>query len=120
MKMFKFLVAIVFSAVCVFSRPDVVSRREVPGRYDVIRNFCEIKLTDPVDVDILDCLSYSKLVMEDGFLTEIYKVEYKNSTLYVYLSSSVLRSELSYGTQKIISLLNNEIGEKTISKIVFS
>jgi len=48
------------------------------------------------------------------------KVEYKNSTLYVYLSSSVLRSELSYGTQKIISLLNNEIGEKTISKIVFS
>ena len=48
------------------------------------------------------------------------KVEYKNSTLYVYLSSSVLRRELSYGTQKIISLLNNEIGEKTISKIVFS
>ena len=48
------------------------------------------------------------------------KVEYKNSTLYVYLSSSVLRSELSYGTQKIISLLNNEIGEKTVSKIVFS
>ena len=79
MKMFKYLVAIVFSAVCVFSRPDVVSRREVPGRYDVIRNFCEIKLTDPVDVDILDCLSYSKLVMEDDFLTEIYKVEYKNS-----------------------------------------
>ena len=77
--MFKYLVAIIFSAVCVFSRPDIVSRREIPGRYDVIKNFCEIKSTDPVDVDILDCLSYSKLVMEDGFLTEIYKVEYKNS-----------------------------------------
>tara|TARA_B100002051_G_C16617433_1_gene576450 strand:- start:451 stop:753 length:303 start_codon:yes stop_codon:yes gene_type:complete len=47
------------------------------------------------------------------------KVEYKNSTLYVYLTSSVLRSELSYGTKKIISLLNDEIGEKTISKIIF-
>lgn len=49
-----------------------------------------------------------------------HKVELKNSTLYVYLSSSVLRSELSYGSEKIINLLNNEIGKKTILKIVFT
>tara|TARA_B100000929_G_scaffold266713_1_gene234535 strand:- start:148 stop:441 length:294 start_codon:yes stop_codon:yes gene_type:complete len=42
----------------------------------------------------------------------------KNKTLYVNLSSSVLRQELSYGKQKIINLLNNEIGETIINKIV--
>lgn len=42
----------------------------------------------------------------------------KNKTLYVNLSSSVLRQELSYGKQKIIDLLNNEIGETIINKIV--
>ena len=78
---FKYLLAIVFSSVCVFSSPEpvTVSLRETSNRYDVIRNFCEIKPTDPVDVDILNCLSYSKLIMEDGFITTLYTVEYKNT-----------------------------------------
>jgi hypothetical protein len=38
--------------------------------------------------------------------------------LYVQLSSSVLRDELSYGKTKIISLLNEEIGKEVISKLV--
>ena len=58
-------------------------------------------------------------VMGENVERYTQKVEYKNSTLYVYLTSSVLRSELSYGAKKIISLLNDEIGEKTISKIIF-
>ncbi len=60
-----------------------------------------------------------KKVMGENVERYTQKVEYKNSTLYVYLTSSVLRSELSYGAKKIISLLNDEIGEKTISKIIF-
>lgn len=60
-----------------------------------------------------------KKVMGKNVERYTQKVEYKNSTLYVYLTSSVLRSELSYGAKKIISLLNDEIGEKTISKIIF-
>ena len=58
-------------------------------------------------------------VMGENVERYTQKVEYKNSTLYVYLTSSALRSELSYGAKKIISLLNDEIGEKTISKIIF-
>ena len=61
-----------------------------------------------------------KKVMGENVEKYTQKVEFKNSTLYVYLKSSVLRSELSYGTDKIISLLNNEIGENTISKIIFT
>ena len=60
-----------------------------------------------------------KKVMGENVEKYTQKVECKNSTLYVYLTSSVLRSELSYGAKKIISLLNDEIGEKTISKIIF-
>ena len=42
----------------------------------------------------------------------------KNNTLYVNLNSSVLRQELSYGKQKIIDLLNKELGKIIIKKIV--
>jgi predicted nucleic acid-binding Zn ribbon protein len=42
----------------------------------------------------------------------------KNKTLYVNLNSSVLRQELSYGKQKIVDLLNKEIGKEIIQKIV--
>ena len=39
------------------------------------------------------------------------EITLKNKTLYVSLSSSVLRQELSYGKQKIVDLINKEIGE---------
>ena len=51
----------------------------------------------------------------NSYTTEI---NLKNKTLYIKLSSSVLRQELSYGKQKIIDILNNEIGENIVTKIV--
>lgn len=46
------------------------------------------------------------------------QIKLERSTLYVKLSSSVLREELSYGTQKIIKLLNEELGKELIKKLV--
>ena len=40
------------------------------------------------------------------------------STLYVQLSSSVLREELSYGKEKIIRLLNEALGKELITKLI--
>ena len=51
----------------------------------------------------------------NSYTTEIY---FKKKTLYVSLSSSVLRQELSYGKQKIVDLINEEIGKNLINKIV--
>ena len=51
----------------------------------------------------------------NSYTTEI---QLKNKTLYVTLSSSVLRQELSYGKEKIIAIVNKEIGKKIITKIV--
>ncbi|MAM29621.1 MAG: RNA-binding protein [Flavobacteriaceae bacterium] len=45
-------------------------------------------------------------------------VSLERDTLYVSLSSSVLREELSYGKEKIIKLLNEEVGKDLVSKLI--
>jgi len=42
----------------------------------------------------------------------------EGTTLYVQLSSSVLREELSYGKDKIIKLLNEELKKELVTKLV--
>lgn len=45
-------------------------------------------------------------------------IKLENSTLYIQLTSSVLREELSYGKEKIIKMLNEELGRELITKLV--
>ena len=45
-------------------------------------------------------------------------VSLQRDTLYIQLSSSVLREELSYGKEKIITMLNEELGKDIIKKLV--
>lgn len=45
-------------------------------------------------------------------------IKLDRNTLYVQLSSSVLREELSYGKQKIIDNLNKALNKELITKIV--
>lgn len=45
-------------------------------------------------------------------------IKLDRGTLFVQLSSSVLREELSYGKEKIIKLLNEELGKELIAKLV--
>jgi hypothetical protein len=42
----------------------------------------------------------------------------KNNTLYVALSSSVLREELSFGKDKIIKLINDELRKEVVKNII--
>ncbi|RZS93261.1 DUF721 domain-containing protein [Aquimarina brevivitae] len=42
----------------------------------------------------------------------------RNETLYISLTSSVLREELSYGKDKIIINLNETLGKELIKKLV--
>ncbi|ATA91152.1 RNA-binding protein [Capnocytophaga canimorsus] len=46
-------------------------------------------------------------------------VELKGEVLYVTLTSAALREELSYGKEKIINMLNENLGEKAIEKLIF-
>ena len=45
-------------------------------------------------------------------------VELRRDTLFVSLSSDVLREELSYGLDKIIAMINEDLGKEIIKKII--
>lgn len=47
-------------------------------------------------------------------------IKLERGTLYVALSSSVLREELSYGKEKIIRNLNEKLGKNLIEKLVLN
>ncbi len=57
-------------------------------------------------------------LMGNGVANYTTGVELRNGTLYVALSSSVLREELSHGKSKIINMLNEELGKDLIKKII--
>ena len=58
-----------------------------------------------------------KVQMGNGVANYTEKLVLKGETLVVYLKSSVLREELSYGKDKIIKILNEALGEEIIKKI---
>ena len=57
-------------------------------------------------------------MMGNGVNNYTTDVTLDRDTLYIGLSSSVLREELSYGKQKIIDMLNESIGKKVVNKLV--
>ena len=57
-------------------------------------------------------------MMGNGINRYTLSVELQNDTLFVSLSSSVLREELSHGRSKIIVMLNEELGKEVIKKII--
>ncbi|MBL7472155.1 DUF721 domain-containing protein [Robertkochia sediminum] len=57
-------------------------------------------------------------LMGNGINNYTTDIQLKGDTLYVSLSSSVLREELSYGKEKIKTMLNEELGREVIQKII--
>tara|TARA_B110000881_G_scaffold94962_1_gene83323 strand:+ start:122 stop:418 length:297 start_codon:yes stop_codon:yes gene_type:complete len=57
-------------------------------------------------------------MMGQGVTVHTTSVKLQNKTLVIQLNSSVLREELSYGKDKIIKMMNEEIGEEIISKLI--
>ena len=57
-------------------------------------------------------------MMGPGVATHTSSVKLQNKTLVIQLNSSVLREELSYGKDKIIKMMNEEIGDDIISKLM--
>lgn len=84
---------------------------------EVLKDFVtEHHLEDGLDkIDARD--AWLKL-MGNGVNTYTTNVILKNDTLYVSLSSAVLREELSYGKEKIIRMLNESLGKELIQKLV--
>lgn len=66
-------------------------------------------------VDVKDAW---KNLMGNGVNTYTKNVILKESTLYVELSSSVLREELSHGKSKIISMINEELRRDLVKDVI--
>jgi len=56
--------------------------------------------------------------MGNGVNNYTTDIKLDRDVLYVSLSSSVLREELSYGKQKIIDMLNESVGKNVVKKLV--
>ena len=84
---------------------------------DVLKGFLETnRLQKGLDkVSIKD--AWHK-VMGKAISKYTTSIKLDRQVLYVQLSSSVLREELSYGKTKIIAMINEEMGKEIINKII--
>ncbi len=58
-------------------------------------------------------------LMGNGVNTYTRNVVLKNGILYVELTSAVLRAELSYGKDKIVKMINEELRRDVVQEVVF-
>ena len=69
-------------------------------------------------IDKVDTREAWANLMGNGVNNYTTAIELRNDTLFVSLSSSVLREELSHGKSKIITMLNEELGKEVVKKLV--
>jgi predicted nucleic acid-binding Zn ribbon protein len=84
---------------------------------DVLKHFIEKNNLQP-GMDKIDVQEAWKSLMGNGVNSYTKEVVLKGSTLYVTLTSAVLREELSYGKQKIIKMINEELGKEVIKDVI--
>lgn len=84
---------------------------------DVLKAFIENNKLQS-GMDKIDVEKAWKDLMGNGVNTYTKEVILKGSTLYVTLTSSVLREELSHGKQKIIIMLNDELRKDIVKELV--
>ena len=58
-------------------------------------------------------------MMGSAIASRTTRLYVRESTLYIELSSAPLRSELVNAKQKVIQLVNKEVGSEVISDVVF-
>ncbi len=84
---------------------------------DVLKQFIHVNKLE-AGMDKIDVEAAWKNLMGNGVNSYTQEVILKGSTLYVKLTSAVLREELSYGKQKIITMLNEELRKEVVKEIV--
>jgi hypothetical protein len=84
---------------------------------DVLKEFIE-KNKLQAGMDKINVEEAWKSLMGNGVNSYTKEVVLKGTTLYVSLTSAVLREELSYGKQKIIKMINEEIGKEVIKDVI--
>jgi hypothetical protein len=84
---------------------------------EILKEFIEVNKLES-GMDKIDVEKAWKNLMGNGINNYTQEVVLKGSTLYVKLTSSVYRNELSYGKQKIITMLNEELRKEIIKDLI--
>jgi hypothetical protein len=84
---------------------------------DILHSFIlDNKLEEGINQILITETWYS--VMGNGIKNYTTNIVLKGDKLLVFLSSSVVREELSYGKEKIIRLLNEELKRDLIKELI--
>jgi len=84
---------------------------------DVLKNFISHNKLQG-GIDKIEVKEVWFRLMGNGVANYTEEVELRKDTLYVKLTSSVLREELMFGREKIIKLINQEIGKEVVKALV--
>ena len=84
---------------------------------DVLKEFIE-KNKLQAGMDKINVEEAWKSLMGNGVNSYTKEVVLKGTTLYVSLTSAVLREELSFGKQKIIKMINEELRKEVIKEVI--
>ena len=84
---------------------------------EVLKEIIQINKLQP-GIDQIAVRDAWKNLMGNGVNTYTRNIMLKNNTLYVELTSSVLREELSYGKDKIIKMINEELRRDVVKDVV--
>ncbi|WP_417362083.1 DUF721 domain-containing protein [Galbibacter sp.] len=92
-------------------------RNESNSLNDVLKAFVQENSLEK-GMDKIDVRNAWINLMGNGVNTYTTQIELKRDTLYVSLSSSVLRQELAFGKEKIIKMINEELGKDIVKTII--
>jgi len=84
---------------------------------DVLKEIIQVNKLQP-GMDQVSVKEAWKSLMGNGVNSYTRNVVLKGSTLYVELTSAVLREELSYGKDKIIRMINEELRREIVKDVV--
>ena len=83
----------------------------------ILKQIIQVNKLQP-GMDEIDVRSAWANLMGNGVNSYTQNVVLKGSTLYVELTSSVLREELSLGKSKIIKMINDELRRDVVLNVV--
>ena len=84
---------------------------------EVLQDFIQLNKLQG-GMDVVNVQEAWKNLMGNGVNSYTQEVQLKGSTLYVKLTSAVLREELSYGKHKIIAMINEELRKEVVKEVI--
>ncbi|MHA3788012.1 DUF721 domain-containing protein [Flavobacterium hauense] len=84
---------------------------------DVLKQFMQENRLQP-GMDKIDVRDAWKNLMGNGVNNYTREIMLKGTTLYVELTSAVLREELSFGKAKIVKMINEELKREVVKDVV--